>query len=241
MLTIRNLSVGYGISPVLRDLSTTLDRGEVVAVLGINGAGKTTLLHGLIGFNPPSSGSVHLDGTAIGGRKPHEIAALGLALVPQGRRIFKSLTVGENLALTQRRARSGRWNRESVLDLFPRLRERMHHYGNQLSGGEQQMLAWARALLANPAFILMDEPTEGLAPRFVRLLGELIPKLKAEGIGILLAEQNIEFASNVADRLLIIVHGSVVRSFSSEEIDRDGLRGEEGVRKLASFVQGIGP
>jgi branched-chain amino acid transport system ATP-binding protein len=240
VLSIEKISVGYGIRPVVRDLSTTVRRGEVVAILGINGAGKTTLLHGLIGFNPLFAGTVRLDGTAIGGGRSHEISRHGLTLVPQGRRIFKSLTVRENLALAQRRARPGRWNMEAVLDLFPRLRERMQHYGNQLSGGEQQMLAWARALVTNPSFILMDEPTEGLAPRFVRLLGELIPRLKAEGIGILLAEQNIEFASSVADRLLIMVNGCVMRSFSGEEIDRDGLRGAGGVRKLASLVQGIG-
>lgn len=239
MLSFEGVSLGYGASAVVHEVSATVRPGEVVAILGINGAGKTTLLHGLMGFNPLFGGAVNLDSVAIGGLAAHEISRRGLALVPQGRRIFKSLTVRENLTLAQRSGREGCWTLPAVLDLFPRLQERMHHGGSQLSGGEQQMLAWGRALLTNPSFILMDEPTEGLSPRFVRLLGELIIKLKAEGIGILLAEQNIEFACDAADRLLILVNGRFTQAFSGEEMDRQGIRGEQSVKLLASIVQGI--
>jgi branched-chain amino acid transport system ATP-binding protein len=239
MLSFEGVSLGYGASAVVQEVSATVSPGEVVAILGINGAGKTTLLHGLMGFNPLFGGAVNLDSVAIGGLAAHEISRRGLALVPQGRRIFKSLTVRENLTLAQRSGREGRWKLQAVLDLFPRLQERMHHGGSQLSGGEQQMLAWGRALLTNPSFILMDEPTEGLSPRFVRLLGELITKLKTEGIGILLAEQNIEFACDAADRLLILVNGRFTQAFSREEMDRQGIRGEQSVKMLASIVQGV--
>jgi branched-chain amino acid transport system ATP-binding protein len=239
MLSFQNMSIAYGVSPVLRDVSANVDRGEVVAVLGINGAGKTTLLHGLMGFNTLLRGAVLLDDVSIAGLPPYEVARVGLALVPQGRRIFKSLSVQENLAVAQRLGRAGYWSISKVLELFPRLEERMRHYGNELSGGEQQMLAWSRALLTNPSFMLMDEPTEGLSPQFVRALGELIPKLKAANIGILLAEQNIEFACTAADRLLVLVNGQVTRRFSREEIDSAGYRGDRSVSLLAPIVQGI--
>jgi len=239
VLSFQNISVSYGGPPVIRNVSGAVREGEVIAVLGINGAGKTTLLHSLIGFNPPFTGIVTLGDTPIGGLASYQISRRGVALVPQGRRIFQSLSVRENLALAERYGKQGQWTMAAVLDLFPRLRERMHHKGNQLSGGEQQMLAWGRALLINPSFILMDEPTEGLAPHFVRILAELIPKLKAAGIGILLAEQNIEFACNAADRLLILVNGQFTREFSRTEFSREDVRGERSVTWLASMVQGI--
>ncbi len=239
VLSFERISVGYGASPVVRDVSAKVRRGEVVAILGINGAGKTTLRHGLIGYNSLFGGTVTLDEFNIGGLAAHQISRRGLALVPQGRRIFKSLTVRENLALAQRHGKAGPWTMPAVVDLFPRLQERAQHRGNQLSGGEQQMLAWGRALLTNPSFMLMDEPTEGLSPQFGRLLGDLIPKLKAREIGILLAEQNIEFACNAADRLLILVNGRFTQEFSREEVERKGIRGERSVKMPASIVQGI--
>lgn len=234
-----NVSVGYGSGPVVRDVSGTVLPGEVVAVLGINGAGKTTLMHALIGFLPLAAGRVALDGVSLVSLRPHAISHRGLALVPQGRRIFRSLSVNENLALAARGRAKGRWNRDAVLTLFPRLAERLDHRGNELSGGEQQMLAWGRALLTNPRCLLMDEPTEGLSPRFVRALAELVPELKRAGLGILLAEQNIEFAWEVADRILILVNGEVTRELSADELRGRSDGGVDAVTMLASIVQGL--
>ena len=239
MLDFDGLYLDYGGPSVIRGASARVHPGEVVALLGINGAGKTTLLHGLMGFLRPRRGRITLEGAGIGGLPSYEISRRGLSLVPQGRRIFKSLTVRENLTLAMRQSTQSHWNLTAVLELFPALGERLTHGGQQLSGGEQQMLAWARALLTNPSIILMDEPTEGLSPRLVRMLGELIPRLKAEKLGIFLAEQNIEFACNVADRVLILVNGTVRREISREELDRDGIRGEAAVRILADSVQGL--
>lgn len=220
----------------MRHASGQVAPGEVVAVLGINGAGKTTLLNGLIGFLPLVSGRVHLDEEKLIGLRPHAISHRGLALVPQGRRIFRSLTVGENLRLASRNRETTRWDLDRVLQLFPRLKERLSHRGNELSGGEQQMLAWGRALLTNPRYILMDEPTEGLAPRFVRALAELVPDLKSAGIGILLAEQNIEFAWQVSDRIVVLVNGELTRQMTRREVSEQG---ETIVSTLASIVQGL--
>jgi len=239
VLEFENLAIGYNSAPVIGGVSATVRAGEVVSVLGINGAGKTTLLHGLIGFLPLYRGRVRLNGGPIEDRRPHEISHQGLAIVPQGRRIFRSLTVRENLVLAARGRPAGRWSIDSALELFPRLRERLTHTGNELSGGEQQMLAWARALVTNPAFILMDEPTEGLAPRFVRLLAELIPKLRADGLGILLAEQNIEFACDAADRVLILVHGRFSHEYSRAELNAMGAQGRDAIKTLGSVVQGL--
>jgi branched-chain amino acid transport system ATP-binding protein len=239
MLQIADLHVDYGGPPVIRGVSAALRPGEVVALLGINGAGKTTLLHAVMGFLRPRRGRIVLDDADITGLPSYEIARRGLALVPQGRRIFPTLTVAENLAIATRRGSRPHWDVERVLDLFPSLRERLGNRGRSLSGGEQQMLAWARGLLTGPTLLLMDEPTEGLSPRLVRMLRDLIPRLREDGLGILLAEQNIEFACTVADRVLVIVSGGITREISRDELDRSGARGEAAVSMLAASVQGL--
>src|SRR3989442_4550622 len=184
MLEVRDIHTNYGASYVLQGVSLTVADGRVVAVLGRNGAGKTTLIRSIIGFTPPRRGEVLLDGENIAGLGAHAIARRGVGLVAQGRRIFPSLDVREHLAIGERGG--GRWGLDAVLDLFPRLRERLGHRGNKLSGGEQQMLACGRALVGNPRIVLMDEPTEGLAPLLVRELGRIVRELKTQGTSILL-------------------------------------------------------
>jgi branched-chain amino acid transport system ATP-binding protein len=209
MLEVRDIHTNYGDSYVLQGVSLTVPDAGVVAVLGRNGAGKTTLMRSIVGFTPPRRGQVLLDGENIAGLGAHAIARRGVGLVPQGRRIFPSLDVREHLAVGERRGR-GRWSIAAVLDLFPRLRERLGHRGNKLSGGEQQMLACARALVGNPRIVLMDEPTEGLAPLLVRELGRIVRELKAQGTSILLVEQNLPLALGVADRVHILSRGQIV-------------------------------
>lgn len=240
MLEITELHVDYGGPPVIRGVSAAVQPGEVVALLGINGAGKTTLLHAVMGFLRPRRGRVLLAGADVTGLPSYEIARRGLALVPQGRRIFPSLTVAENLAIATRRGPRPHWDVDRVLKLFPSLGARLNNRGRSLSGGEQQMLAWARGLLTGPTLLLMDEPTEGLSPRLVRMLRELIPTLRDDGLGILLAEQNIEFACAVADRVLVIVSGAITREISGDELERSGARSEAAVSVLAASVQGLG-
>ena len=222
MLKVEDIHTYYGDSYVLQGLSLEIAEGQVMAVLGRNGMGKTTLIRSIIGFTKPRTGKISFDGTDITALQPHEIVSLGVALVPQGRRIFPSLTVMENLLLGEKEgpADGGEesWNLERVLELFPRLKERLRNMGNQLSGGEQQMLAFARSLMTNPKMLLLDEPTEGLAPLLVRAMGETLSKLKESKLAILLVEQNMKFALAACDYVHVLNRGRVVHSSTPDEL-----------------------
>jgi branched-chain amino acid transport system ATP-binding protein len=210
VLEVQDVHTYYGDSHVLHGVSLTVADGEVLTILGRNGMGKTTLIRSIIGFTPPRQGAVRLKGQDVAGWPAYRLVERGMALVPQGRRVFPSLTVRENLDIA--RAGKGRWNLESVYGLFPRLRERATNRANKLSGGEQQMLAIARALMSNPELLLLDEPTEGLAPLLVREVGRILDELKREGLSILLVEQNLPMALGVADRVHILSRGQIVYS-----------------------------
>ena len=207
MLRVEGLHTYYGDSHVLHGVSLEVAPGEAVVLLGRNGAGKTTLIRSLVGFTPPRRGSITWEGRPIEHWPAHRIARDGLALVPQGRRIFAPLTVRENLTLG---ARGPGWTVERVLDLFPRLRERAGQLGGTLSGGEQSMLALGRALVTNGRLLLLDEPSEGLAPIVVREIGQVIRRLKDERLSILLVEQNYHLALAVADRVYVMSKGQIV-------------------------------
>jgi branched-chain amino acid transport system ATP-binding protein len=212
MLEVRDLHSGYGEARVVRGVSLDVGAGEIVALLGRNGMGKTTLIRSIMGLVPPqiSAGSISWRGDNLVGLRPHHIADRKIAIVPQGRRLFASLTVTEHLTmLKSARAKTG-WTMERVFALFPRLAERRHHRGGQLSGGERGMLAVGRALMIDPQLILMDEPSEGLAPVMVQLLEEIVKDLKREGLSILLVEQNLYSALAVADRVYILETGQIV-------------------------------
>ena len=219
MLDVEGIHTYYGESHVLHGVSLRVGRGEAVALLGRNGAGKTTLIRSIMGFSPPRDGRILLDGDPIQRWPAHRIARRGLALVPQGRRIFAPLTVRENLLLGARPGRpsdgqsasqSDEWTIERVFDLFPRLRERATQAGGTLSGGEQQMLALGRALLTNGRVLLLDEPSEGLAPLIVREIGRILVGLKRERQSILLVEQNYHLALRIADRVYVMSKGQIV-------------------------------
>jgi branched-chain amino acid transport system ATP-binding protein len=212
MLEIRDLHSGYGEALVVRGVSLDVGAGEIVALLGRNGMGKTTLIRSIMGLTPPqvSSGTVTWRGESLVGLRPHVIADRKIAIVPQGRRLFASLTVTEHLTmLKSARAKDG-WTIDRVFGIFPRLAERRHHRGGQLSGGERGMLAVGRALMIDPQLILMDEPSEGLAPVMVQHLEEIVLSLKREGLSVLLVEQNLYSALAVADRVYILETGQIV-------------------------------
>jgi branched-chain amino acid transport system ATP-binding protein len=208
MLTLEHVTTGYGETQVLHGVSLQVGAGEVVALMGRNGAGKTTTLRSIIGLSPAWSGRISLNGQDITHTKPHVLAVAGIGYLPEHRGVFPSLTVHENLTLVAGR-RLGPWTVERAYDLFPRLGERRKNGGAQLSGGEQQMLAIARALLLNPLVLLLDEPTEGLAPLIVREIGERLREIRAEGTTMLLVEQNARFALGLADRAYILSRGEV--------------------------------
>jgi branched-chain amino acid transport system ATP-binding protein len=206
-IRLEGINTFYGESHVLHDLSLSLGEGTLLALLGRNGAGKTTMLHSIIGFQPVRSGRVVLHGESIESLPPEDIAQKGVALVPQGRRIFKSLSVEENLTVASRVSPRAPFDLKRIYVMFPRLRERARQNAGSLSGGEQQMLAIARALLTNPRVVLCDEPSEGLAPRIVEEVGVTLQKLKGEGLSILLVEQNTRLALSLADRVAIVNTG----------------------------------
>lgn len=230
LLSVSKLHTYYAESYVLQGVSLELRRGQVVAILGRNGMGKTTLIRSISGLTPSREGEILFNGKPIQSLRPFEIAQLGMSLVPQGRRIFKNLSVRENLMLpTSALARkpngqrgdagaNQEWSLEKVLGEFPQLRQRLNNGGNELSGGEQQMLAIGRALMSNPDLILMDEPSEGLSPRFVQHAGEIMSRVKSLGHAILLVEQNLALAMSVADYVYIIASGSFVFSGTPAEL-----------------------
>jgi branched-chain amino acid transport system ATP-binding protein len=212
VLALSGVDALYADSHVLHGVSFTLAPGRVLALLGRNGAGKTTCIHTIVGFLPPRRGEIRLFGETISRLSPEAISRKGVGLVPQGRRIFASLTVRENLmvAARSRSGAEGSWTFERVLDLFPPLRRRQQQHGGSLSGGEQQMLAIGRALMGNPRVLLMDEPSEGLAPLIVAEVGRTIARLKQEGQSILLVEQNVRLAFDLADDVVLVNTGRVV-------------------------------
>jgi branched-chain amino acid transport system ATP-binding protein len=207
MLELDTIQTYYGESHILHGVSIRVGEGEAVALLGRNGAGKTTLIRSVAGFTPPREGRVVFGGEPVQAWPAYRIARQGLALVPQGRRIFSPLTVTENLTLG---ARPGEWTLERVYALFPRLRERALQPGGTLSGGEQQMLAIARALMTNGRMLVLDEPSEGLAPIVVREIGSIVRELKGSSLSILLVEQNYHLALQVADRVYVMNKGQIV-------------------------------
>jgi branched-chain amino acid transport system ATP-binding protein len=210
LLALEDIHAAYGLSRVLFGISLEVAAGECVALLGRNGVGKTTTLRSIIGLTPPYRGRVLWRGRDITGWPPHRAARAGIGFVPEDRRIFAELTVWENLEVGARAARRpGRWTIEAVGELFPVLRERRDQPGGFLSGGEQQMLTIARTLMGNPELLLLDEPSEGLAPLVVEMLRDKIAELKAQGLTILLAEQGIDFALSLADRVYVLEKGSV--------------------------------
>jgi branched-chain amino acid transport system ATP-binding protein len=222
MLELRSVAAGYGETQVLHGLSLQAQAGRVLAILGRNGAGKSTTLKTIMGLLPLKAGEIAFEGRPIPAR-PFDVARSGIANVPETRDIFPSLSVRENLELAARRFGSAGadWTMERVLDLFPRLAERLDNGGTQLSGGEQQMLSIARALLMNPRLLILDEPTEGLAPIIVKLIHDKLQELKAAGLSMILVEQNFGFATSLADDVVVVSKGQVVWTGSAADIRAD--------------------
>ena len=208
-LAVHGLHAYYGESHILQGIDLEVAAGEAVSLIGRNGAGKTTTIAAIAGFVRPRGGSVTVGGADLTGAPPHVIARAGVALVPQGRRIFGDLSVGENIAVAARPIPGG-WNEARVLELFPVLARRRTVRGDELSGGEQQMLAIARALVRNPTLLLLDEPSEGLAPKLVEQVGEILATLRATGLALLLVEQNLGLATRVGQRVLVMNKGTIV-------------------------------
>lgn len=222
MLELRDVHAHYGISHVLHGVSLDVAAGEAVVLLGRNGVGKTTTILTTMGFLPASDGSIVFKETPIQKEPPHKRARRGMALVPQGRGIFPNLSVREHLMLPpQRKGGNGQWSLEEVYELFPRLKERERNGGDQLSGGEQQMLSIARALRAGPELLLLDEPSDGLSPSMVERVAEILQELKRRSLPILLVEQNIHLALSVADRVYIMNKGLVVHESGAKELAED--------------------
>lgn len=221
MLELNAINSGYGRAQVLRDLSLRVEAGEILCLLGRNGAGKTTTMQTIMGLLPLMSGSVVLDGQKVSALPAHEVPRAGIGYIPQGRRLFSGLTVAENIQIGLNARNSGPETREEVLDLFPRLRERYHQRAQTLSGGEQQMLATARALCLRPKALLLDEPTEGLQPSMIEAIRQVIVKMRGLGVAILLVEQRVDAVLSVADRVAFIENGRNGETMSAEALRQD--------------------
>jgi len=222
LLKVSGLVAGYRLGTVLHGVDLAVPESGAIAILGRNGVGKTTLIHAIMGLVRPRSGSVRVDGKELAGRRTDVLARAGVALVPQGRRVFAPLTVREHLTLSEACCRrEGPWSRDRVLELFPRLGERMTHPARHLSGGEQQMLAVARALMANPRLVLLDEPSDGLAPAVVRQIGDVLGEIREAGVGVLLVEQDLRLAFAVASEVRVMEKGKLVYAASVDEFRRD--------------------
>jgi len=220
VLEVKEIITRYGQSQVLHGVSLDVKQGEVVSLLGRNGVGKTTTFRSIMGLTPPRSGSIRLRGGELAGKKPYEIAKLGIGYVPDDRRIFADLTAAENLELARRLAKksNGPWTLEKIYQLFPVLERLKNSKGTTLSGGEQKMLAIGRGLMKNPEILLLDEPSEGLAPLVVRDLAEVVLKIQASGVTILMADQNIKFCRKVAGRGYIMEKGLIQHQGTLDEI-----------------------
>ncbi|WP_439493583.1 ABC transporter ATP-binding protein [Bosea sp. (in: a-proteobacteria)] len=223
MLEITGLDAYYGRAHILQGVSFSMQRGEVLALMGRNGAGKSTTMKAVMGLVPPTGGSVSFEGQRVDGREPFEIARMGIGYVPEDRRVFSELTVMENLSVAQRPARADapHWTPERLFALFPNLGRMRDRPGGAMSGGEQQMLTIARTLMGNPRLVLLDEPSEGLAPVIVEEMAKTILALKSEGLTVLISEQNLHFAGNVADRAAIIEKGIIRFTGTMDELKAD--------------------
>jgi len=230
ILEIESIETFYGLGHILHGLSLAVAEGEVVALLGRNGAGKTTTLRSITGLTQPRAGEIRYKGRSIAGLAPHRISQMGIALVPETRGIFSYLNARENLLIAQRKG--SRWQMETVLGRFPALRERLESKGRLLSGGEQEMLAIARALMTGPDLLLLDEPSQGLAPLVVSAVMDTIRELKNQRVSMLLVEQNVEMALQLADRVYVIDHGTVVFEGSP-----GGLRADQ---RITATYLGVG-
>ena len=231
MLQIEEIHTYYGLSHILFGVSLEIKEGEIVCLLGRNGAGKSTTMKSIIGLTPPKEGLIRFKGQPTAGKKPFMLARMGIGYVPDDRRVFADLTVGENLEISERNLTEGGWNKERVYQFFPALEKIDTRRAGYLSGGEQQMLTIARALMTNPDLLLLDEPTEGLAPLIVELLEEQIVKLKEAGLTVLLAEQNLDVALRLSDRGYVIDNGVIRYEGSIED-----LRNNEEVRNKYLLV-----
>ena len=221
LLEVAGLRAGYGGGAVLHGVDLTVGQGRAVALLGRNGAGKSTLLAAVMGLLRPTAGSVRLQGRDLAGRPANQVARAGVALVPQGRRVFAGLTVEQNLQVASGRRGAGPWTPAGVYELLPQLGERRRHRADQLSGGEQQMLAVARALLLNPRLLLLDEPSDGLAPAVVARVAALLAGLRDQGLAILLVEQDLRTAFAVADEITVLGKGEIVHRSPTPEFRRN--------------------
>jgi len=222
-LSVENINTFYGLSHILFDVSLQVNQGEVVVLLGRNGAGKSTTMLSIMGINPPKSGKITYKGKDITGRAPFKIARAGIGFVPEDRRIFPDITVLGNLEAGRKASKdnNNKWTLERIYQLFPALKDFSNRHGGTLSGGEQQMLTIARSLMGNPDFLLLDEPSEGLAPLIVKALGEFIEVIKKEGMTVLLSEQNTKFALKHADRAYIVDNGSIKYEGSIADLEQN--------------------
>ncbi len=221
-LTAEGLNTYYGKSHILHDVGLTVAEGRITTLLGRNGAGKSTTLRSIVGLTPPRSGRVTLFGQDITGWPPYRIAAAGVGFVPEGRKVFANLTVDENLRVPLERP--GPYDIAKVYDLFPRLRQRKDNLGRQLSGGEQEMLSIARALLLNPKLLILDEPSQGLAPLIVKEVFRIVAQMREEGIAVLLVEQNVRMSLEISDDAYVLDHGEMVYSGSAADLRADEAR-----------------